>query len=71
MHDDKPFKVVGILKPTGTPVDRTVHVMLEGIEAIHIDWVNGAKVHGYTISAEETLKNNYNLKSLPLFSRSE
>ena len=34
-HDDKPFRVVGILRPTGTPVDRTVHVSLEGIEAIH------------------------------------
>ena len=25
-HSDKPFKVVGILEPTGTPVDRTVQV---------------------------------------------
>ena len=37
-HADKPFKVVGILKRTGTPVDQTIHVRLEGIEAIHIDW---------------------------------
>lgn len=41
-HDDKPFRVVGILAPTGTPVDRTVHVSLAGIEAIHIDWQEGA-----------------------------
>ncbi|MET0282479.1 MAG: ABC transporter permease [Steroidobacteraceae bacterium] len=34
-HKDKPFYVVGILKPTGTPVDRTVHVTLEAITAIH------------------------------------
>lgn len=34
-HDEHPFRVVGILKPTGTPVDRTVHVSLEGIEAVH------------------------------------
>lgn len=67
MHDDKPFKVVGILKPTGTPVDRTVHVMLEGIEAIHIDWINGAKVHGYTISAEETLKKQLQPKVITAF----
>ena len=26
-HKNKPFKVVGILKPTGTPIDRTVHVL--------------------------------------------
>jgi putative ABC transport system permease protein len=41
-HDDKPFVVVGILEKTGTPVDRTVHVSLEGIEAIHVDWQSGA-----------------------------
>lgn len=37
LHDDKPFTVVGILKPTGTPVDQTLHVSLEGIEALHTD----------------------------------
>lgn len=37
-HDDHPFIVVGVLEPTGTPVDRTVHVSLSGIEAIHRDW---------------------------------
>jgi putative ABC transport system permease protein len=41
-HDDHPFRVVGILEPTGTPVDRTVHVDLAGIEAIHADWPGGA-----------------------------
>ncbi|MEM1379644.1 MAG: ABC transporter permease [Pseudomonadota bacterium] len=34
-HDDAPFRVVGILAPTGTPVDRTVHVTLSGLDAIH------------------------------------
>ena len=32
-HDDKPFTVVGILARTGTPVDRSVHISLSGIEA--------------------------------------
>lgn len=41
-HADKPFVVAGILRPTGTPVDRTVHVSLEAIEAIHIGWQSGA-----------------------------
>ena len=40
-HDDKPFTVVGVLARTGTPVDRTVHVSLQAIEAIHIDWAGG------------------------------
>ncbi|MEH6451249.1 MAG: FtsX-like permease family protein [Oleispira sp.] len=34
-HDDNPFRIVGILQPTGTPVDQTVHVSLRGIEAVH------------------------------------
>jgi putative ABC transport system permease protein len=55
-HTDKPFKVVGILKRTGTPVDQTIHVRLEGIEAIHIDWQEGAPIPGHSISAESALK---------------
>jgi putative ABC transport system permease protein len=51
-HDDKPFQVVGVLKETGTPVDRTIHVLLEGIEAIHADWKHGAHVHGMSISPD-------------------
>lgn len=43
-HDKLPFKVTGILEPTGTPVDKTVHVTLQGIEAIHIGWESGAKL---------------------------
>ncbi|MBA3582071.1 MAG: ABC transporter permease [Gammaproteobacteria bacterium] len=41
LHDDKPFRIAGILAKTGTPVDRTVHVSLAAIEAIHIDWQAG------------------------------
>ncbi|MEO0659683.1 MAG: ABC transporter permease [Pseudomonadota bacterium] len=51
-HDDKPFVVSGILEKTGTPVDRTVFVSLEAIEAIHIDWKGGGRSQN-TISAEE------------------
>ncbi|WP_088346840.1 MULTISPECIES: ABC transporter permease [Rhodomicrobium] len=55
-HDDKPFQVSGILAKTGTPVDRTVHVSLEAIEAIHIDWQSGARIPGQSISADEVRK---------------
>lgn len=34
-HENSPFKIVGILAPTGTAVDRTVHVTLAAIEAVH------------------------------------
>ncbi|EHR0917631.1 ABC transporter permease [Vibrio parahaemolyticus] len=43
-HDKLPFKVVGILAPTGTPVDKTVHVSLEAIEGIHVGWESGARL---------------------------
>ena len=36
-HADKPFTVAGILAPTGTPIDRTVHVSLAAIQAIHLN----------------------------------
>ena len=44
-HDDAPFTVAGILAPTGTPVDRTVHVSLAGIEAMHSE--SGEHDHGH------------------------
>lgn len=45
-HKNQPFKVIGILEKTGTPVDRTVIVSMQAIEAIHVDWQRGAKVQG-------------------------
>lgn len=52
-HKDKPFRVAGILERTGTPVDRTVHISLAAIEAIHIDWQSGAPMPGLSVSAEQ------------------
>ena len=34
-HDEDPFTVTGVLAPTGTPVDRTVHISLSGMDLIH------------------------------------
>lgn len=36
-HADKPFVVSGILKPTGTPIDRSIYISLAAMEAIHRD----------------------------------
>jgi len=55
-HDKLPFKISGILAKTGTPVDRTVMVSLAGIEAIHVDWRNGAQIPGQ-VTAADTLRN--------------
>ena len=54
-HADKPFTVVGILAPTGTPVDRSVHIALSGMQAIHLDWVAGVPLPGRSVSAEQAL----------------
>jgi len=51
-HDEYPFQIVGILKPTGTPVDRTVHIQLEGMEVIHVGWQNGVQVFKNKIPKE-------------------
>ena len=67
MHDDKPFTVVGILEPTGTPVDRTVHVKLEGIEAIHLGWQHGARMPGRDVSAEEALQRELQPEAITAF----
>lgn len=42
-HENKPFRVSGILAPTGTPVDQSVHVSLAAIEAIHVGWQAGVE----------------------------
>ena len=51
-HENTPFRVVGILAPTGTPVDKTVHVSLDAIEAIHVGWESGANL-GNNPTAEQ------------------
>ena len=41
-HDHMPFTVVGILAKTFTPVDRAIYVTMEGMEAMHFGWEDGA-----------------------------
>ncbi|HGY9592936.1 TPA: ABC transporter permease [Vibrio campbellii] len=62
-HDNLPFKVVGILAPTGTPVDKTVHVSLEAIEAIHVGWESGARL-GPTPSAADLKTRDFQPKQI-------
>ncbi|SLN27034.1 FtsX-like permease family protein [Falsiruegeria litorea R37] len=51
-HADTPFQISGVLAKTGTPVDRTVIVSLEAIEAIHVDWKSGAQKPGAATPVE-------------------
>jgi putative ABC transport system permease protein len=52
-HTDKPFVVVGILERTGTPVDKSLHVSLEGLEAVHLDWVGGIPLPGMSVAVDQ------------------
>ncbi|PMH10032.1 ABC transporter permease [Vibrio splendidus] len=62
-HDNLPFTIVGILAPTGTPVDKTVHVSLEAIEAIHVGWESGASL-GHTPNAEALKQRDFQPKQI-------
>ena len=66
-HKDKPFRVTGILKPTGTPVDRTLHISLEGIEAMHLGWRNGVQIPGANTSIKRARKNQLQPESITAF----
>ena len=52
-HDDRPFTIVGILESTGTPVDQSVYVSSEAIEAIHVGWQSGTRIRGQTVSESD------------------
>jgi len=67
-HGDKPFMITGVLEPTGTPLDRSVMIPLEGIEAIHIDWQRGRPpTPGERVSAEEALAQDLTPKTITAF----
>jgi putative ABC transport system permease protein len=63
-HADKPFIVSGILTATGTPVDRTLHVSLQAIEALHADWIAGARLPGMALSAEAAAQRDLTPRSV-------
>ncbi|KZM45654.1 peptide ABC transporter permease [Marinomonas sp. SBI22] len=65
-HDNAPFKVIGILAPTGTPVDKTIHVSLEAIEAIHVGWESGAFL-GHAPSADNLEAREFEPKQITAF----
>ena len=66
-HDDQPFSVVGILERTGTPVDRTVHVSLEGIEAIHLGWGPGGRQTGLSLILGDVDEKDLTPKAITAF----
>jgi putative ABC transport system permease protein len=67
-HSDKPFTLVGILDRTGTPADRSVYITLEGMEAIHMDWGDGAPpMPGQEIKASTIHKEDVRIGQITSF----
>lgn len=67
-HTDKPFTVVGILKRTATPVDRSIYISLFGIEAVHIDWQEGAPpMLGEEVPASQITRDKLQIKQITAF----
>lgn len=66
-HDDMPFTVVGVLAPTRTAVDRTIHIPLEGFEAIHLGWEAGVPLPGRQVSADDARERDLTPKTITAF----
>lgn len=66
-HSNTPFKVVGVLKPTATPIDRSVFITLEGMEALHFGWEDGVPRKGQGISPEKLIKENIHIRQITSF----
>ena len=68
-HKDSPFRVVGILMPTGTPVDQALYASLEGIEAMHKNETYGRKAEQKNYSKKELTPKSITAVMLGLKSR--
>lgn len=65
-HDNTPFRVTGILKPTGTPVDKSLYITLYGMEAIHVGMKKGYSLNE-EVDEEELRKENLNVDQITAF----
>lgn len=65
-HDSTPFKIVGIMKPTQTPIDTGVYITLQGMEAIHFGWETGVP-SGEKINPDRFKKENIEITQLTSF----
>lgn len=66
-HDNAPFKVGGILKQTGTPIDKSVFISLYGMEAIHLGWENGVPSYGEETDVDGITKEQLKTEQITSF----
>lgn len=55
LHQGEPFVVSGILKPTGTPLDQTIHASLMALERLHDSPQSAATDAGHDTDAPESI----------------
>jgi putative ABC transport system permease protein len=65
-HDNTPFHIVGIMKPTQTPIDTGVYINLYGMEAMHFGWESGVP-DGQKINPDRFKKENIKIGQLTSF----
>jgi hypothetical protein len=65
LHEHHPFKVAGILARTGTPVDRTVHVSLAGLDAVHEGTGEGSAADPLSVIVRTERHSAENIPSTP------
>lgn len=65
-HDSTPFKIVGIMSATQTPIDTGVYITLQGMEAMHFGWETGVP-SGEAINPERFKKENIQISQLTSF----
>ncbi|AMQ88671.1 ABC transporter permease [Marinobacter sp. LQ44] len=63
-HTDLPFRISGVLAPTGTPVDQAVFISLEAMEAIHVGWESGVAIPGRGLSADRARARDFTPDSI-------
>lgn len=63
-HTNMPFHVSGILARTGTPLDRSILISLEGMTAIHIGWEAGVPTPGLHVTPEQAERMNLTPKTI-------
>jgi putative ABC transport system permease protein len=51
-HIQYPFQIVGILKKTGTPIDRSLYISLEGMELVHSSTQAPSQITAFYLGAK-------------------
>jgi putative ABC transport system permease protein len=65
-HNQTPFRIVGILKSTQTPIDTAVYINLYGMEAMHFGWESGVPSNEI-ISQDKYKKENIKINQITSF----